>query len=76
MIYTHSYWKEFCQNCLEKEIHHSPTKGGDTELDKHYNLYKHTLALYTREFNEEAPLTIWENINTRFTKEHSFFQNL
>ncbi len=34
LTYTKSYWKDFCSNTLNREIHHNPTKGGDSEQQK------------------------------------------
>ncbi|MDA7921499.1 hypothetical protein N9B73_07065 [Verrucomicrobiales bacterium] len=31
LVYTQSYWKEFCEETLEHEINHGPTKGGAAE---------------------------------------------
>src|SRR5688572_3649708 len=28
LVYTHSYWEEFCGAVLGQPIHHGPTKGG------------------------------------------------
>ena len=28
LLYTHSYWDEFCDKVLKKRLHHSPSLGG------------------------------------------------
>lgn len=66
LIYTQSYWKEMCQDILKREIHHGPTKGGNTESEKYSDLYEKTLLLYQREFQREAPSDIWPSSSKRF----------
>ena len=31
LVYTHSYWDEFCQKVLQQPLHHVPTCGGERE---------------------------------------------
>jgi hypothetical protein len=45
LIYTQSYWLEFCTKVLKKEIHHGPTKGVE-ERSLFKDLYSSTLELY------------------------------
>jgi len=59
LTYTQDYWKVFCNQVLQQEIHHFPSKGGATEKQKHNNWYAQTLALYTTVFDEEPPADIW-----------------
>lgn len=59
LTYTQNYWKDFCGNTLQKEIHHHPSKGGAAEMDKHRNWYAETLALYKEVFDEEPPADVW-----------------
>lgn len=66
LTYTKSYWIDLCQNTLQKEIHHTPTKGGKAEQNKFENYYNYTLKLYETEFNQKPPLAIWENTTDRF----------
>lgn len=70
LTYTQSYWKDFCQNTLGKEIHHNPTKGGDAEKKKFSKCYDATFELYTQEFGEAPIASIWLNNKTRFTDIH------
>jgi hypothetical protein len=59
LLYTHSYWKEFCTLVLKREVHHGPTKGGIQERDKFTNWYSETLHHYLTKFNCHAPPDIW-----------------
>jgi len=34
LLYTRSYWTDFCQKTLGRQIHHGPTKGGKSEKEK------------------------------------------
>lgn len=69
LIYTQSYWKEFCAKILNQEIHHGPTKGVEQRGDfKDY--YSHTLALYQKTFNDKAPEDIWPGLTDRFKSIH------
>jgi hypothetical protein len=51
LTYTQSYWGNFCNNILEKELHHDPTKGGDQEFEKFEDWYEYTKILYEQEFD-------------------------
>ncbi|MBA4053389.1 MAG: hypothetical protein C0490_01630 [Marivirga sp.] len=68
LIYTNSYWKEFCGNILNREIHHGPTRGGQTEKIKYSNSYRSTFEQYRKVFQEEPPTDIWPDEKIRFTK--------
>ena len=70
MIYTKSYWIDFCRNTLEQEIHHNPTKGGSSEQTKFKDLYAHTFLLYHDKFQTPAPTNIWLNSEKRFSEIH------
>ena len=66
LLYTQSYWTDFCQNTLGKQIHHGPTKGGKAEGDKYNDLYEKTLQLYKTLFERNAPDDIWPPKEIRF----------
>lgn len=68
LTYTKSYWKDLCQNTLEKEIHHNPTKGGKKEREKYKNCYDATFTAYEAEFGTTPPQDIWPNNNSRFSQ--------
>lgn len=60
LLYTKSYWIDFCKATLGTDIHHNPSKGNE-ENGKHKNQYSDTLKLYKDRFNEEPPEDIWGN---------------
>jgi hypothetical protein len=66
LLYTHSYWKEFCATVLKREVHHGPTKGGKQEGDKFNDWYTKTLQTYTAIFSEAPPTDIWPPNEKRF----------
>ncbi len=68
LIYTKSYWDDFCNGVLGKPIHHNPTKGGKSEREKYGALYNRTLDSYRAFFNEEPPADIWQSEQVRFKK--------
>jgi len=68
MIYTQSYWEDFCQNTLGQPIHHNPTKGGQEERRKFWELYEDTKIFYQEKFGEKPPEDIWLPTQERFSK--------
>lgn len=70
LTYTRSYWIDFCQNTLNKELHHNPTKGGEKEGEKFNDYYTETLKLYLQKFNSEPPIEIWPENSKRFSDIH------
>jgi uncharacterized protein (TIGR04222 family) len=66
LLYTQSYWKEFCGEVLRQPLHHGPTKGGARERDKFNDWYARTLASYRAFFDEEPPADIWPAPVQRF----------
>lgn len=69
LLYTESYWIEFCQNTLEKTIHHGPTKGAEQRKD-FKNWYEETKKIYELEFNEIPPNDLWPTTEIRFKNIH------
>jgi hypothetical protein len=69
LIYTHSYWQDFCPNILQMDLHHSPTNGGQEEEYKYRNFYSKTLTSYEHFFQQQPPLDIWSNCDVRFEKD-------
>ena len=67
LTYTKSYWTDFCKNTLQKEIHHNPTKGGQSEADKFDNYYSLSKSLYKDKFGNSPPSDIWNDNKTRFS---------
>lgn len=68
LLYTQSYWDDFCENTVKRKIHHGPTKGGTTEKEKFTNWYEKTKALYLETFKTEAPKDIWPSSEIRFSE--------
>ena len=66
LLYTRSYWKEFCTEVLKREVHHGPTRGGPEERNKFNNWYSATLHHYRKNFNCEPPPDLWPPDNLRF----------
>lgn len=66
LLYTRSYWTEFCQNTLGREIHHGPTKGGTNEKEKFNDWYAKTKELYVTIFKKNPPTDIWPSSKVRF----------
>jgi len=66
LIYTRSYWEDFCQNILGTKIHHGPTKGGNQEKLKYRELYEGTKKKYLELFEKEPPADIWPSTENRF----------
>lgn len=58
LLYTKSYWIDFCKNTLGLNIHHNPSKGCE-ENEKIKNQYQNTLNQYRHLFGENPPEDIW-----------------
>jgi len=67
LTYTKSYWIEFCQDTLGKQIHHNPTKGGKEEAKKFNNYYSRLKDIYRYHFDKEPPADIWHTNEIRFS---------
>ena len=65
LLYTRSYWDEFCGQTLGQPLHHGPTKGGTGERSKYLKWYVDTLASY-RSFFGDPPQDIWPPPESRF----------
>ena len=66
LLYTQSYWIEFCKNTIHREIHHGPTKGGKKEGDKYTDWYNKTKQFYEQVFAQTPPDDIWPLDSIRF----------
>ena len=66
LIYTRSYWDDFCPNVLGRSLHHGPTRGGQQENEKYLDGYEKTLDSYERIFGYPAPIDIWSRPDRRF----------
>lgn len=67
LLYTHSYWDEFCGQVLHKPLHHSPSLGGRLEGLKYRHHYCQTLQIYERYFGTPPP-DIWHDPKLRSEK--------
>ncbi|MFB8792363.1 MAG: hypothetical protein U7123_26825 [Potamolinea sp.] len=73
LLYTRSYWEDFCLNVLPPtQLHHSPTQGGTKERSKFDDWYNKTLASYEVIFQESPPLDIWPPSHIRFGRDIHF----
>lgn len=59
LLYTTEYWKEFCPNILQRELHHFPNVGGIIDYKKHHDWYLETLVLYIQVFKQNPPAKFW-----------------
>ena len=66
LVYTRSYWKDFCDGVLGRAIHHDPTKGGDSQTRRFVGQYTRTCALYESEFGSAPPAAFWPSVADRF----------
>ncbi len=66
LVYTRSYWHDFCGQVLGQQVHHGPTKGGSSELAKYRDWYECTKASYWRLLGDEPPADIWPDAHIRF----------
>ncbi|BAV99678.1 TIGR04222 domain-containing membrane protein [Lysobacter enzymogenes] len=55
---TRDYWGRFCPQVLHRELHHTPSLGGQAEDARHQAQYRQTLASYQGFFDEPPPL-LW-----------------
>jgi len=59
LVYTRSYWDEFCGEALRTPLHHDPSRGGREEKLKFVDWYARTLRSYRTFFDENPPADIW-----------------
>ena len=59
LLYTRSYWQQFCGEALRIHLHHEPTQGGGDERSKFDAWYARTIASYRGFFGAEPPADIW-----------------
>lgn len=72
LLYTRSYWDEFCGEVLRTPLHHGPTRGGAAESAKYHDWYARTLESYGRLFGEPPPADIWPPARVRFGRDLRF----
>jgi hypothetical protein len=76
LTYTRSYWIDFCQGTIGKQIHHNPTKGGPEEAKKFNEYYTYLKNLYSLHFGSEPPADIWQPNDIRFSDTNFLRVNL
>jgi hypothetical protein len=59
ITFTQNY-AAFCEQMADKFIHHHPSKGGKSEINRHADWYKETLIAYIRHFDAPPPPDIWD----------------
>ncbi len=64
LLYTHSYWDDFCGKTLNRALHHSPSLGGKEEGLKYRYHYVQTLKIYQQYFGT-PPADIWNSPQLR-----------
>lgn len=69
LLYTHSYWIDFCQETLKCKIHHGPTKG-KVQQPLFKDQYQSTLDFYFEKFEINPPVDIWPKTEKRFKSIH------
>jgi uncharacterized protein (TIGR04222 family) len=67
LLYTRSYWDDFCRNVLQIPLHHNPSLGGCKERAKFYHQYDRTLASYEFFFGQSPPTDIWSPAKVQFS---------
>jgi hypothetical protein len=67
LLYTISYWKRFCGDVLDMELHHFPSRGDSVEDEKFRDCYARTIANYERYFGESPPPDIWPDPESQIT---------
>ena len=58
ILYTQSYWNDFCGQLLGRQIHHTPGLGGEAEGRKYYQQCANAIARYQQYFGT-PPADIW-----------------
>lgn len=72
LLYSRSYWEDFCPNILKTPFHHGPTRGGAKEGAKFHGWYSETLKSYEAIFGETPPPDIWPAAKDRFRHAAAF----
>jgi uncharacterized protein (TIGR04222 family) len=58
MTDTRDYWLRFCPQVLKRDLHHTPSLGGQVEDSRHQQQYRDTLDSY-RSYFDEPPAALW-----------------
>ncbi len=66
LVYTRSYWIDFCVGVLRRQIHHEPTRGGAAQAHLFVDQYAATCSRYEQEFGCAPPAEFWPPVSERF----------
>ncbi|MEW8586742.1 MAG: hypothetical protein AB2531_13340, partial [Candidatus Thiodiazotropha sp.] len=72
LTYTRSYWDGLCNGILGVELHHLPTRGGNSEQQRFRDQYAFTLERYRETFKRPPPADIWPSVDKRFDAVESY----
>ena len=72
LVYTRSYWDEFCSKVLHTPLHHEPGRGGEKEVAKFDDWYARTLASYAKFFGEGPPADVWLTVLEKAARREEF----
>ena len=62
---TRSY-QRLCDEVLGRFLHHTESKGGSDELQRHRDMYRFTLSAYESSFGPPSAPEIWPGVEQRF----------
>ena len=65
LLYSESYWEDFCPNVLGRRLQHCPARGGGQERATFHHFYRATIDSY-RQYFGEPPLDLWPPADIRF----------
>jgi uncharacterized protein (TIGR04222 family) len=68
LVFSETYWNDFCPRVLGRPLHHQPTRGGQEERDRFLHLYRATIHTYRQHFGE-PPLDLWPPAEVRFGRD-------
>jgi len=68
LLFTDTYWNDFCPRVLGRPLHHHPAKGGREERERFHHLYLATLATY-QSFFGRPPVDLWPPADVRFGRD-------
>ena len=59
LMYTQSYWMEFCRGIFGTPIHHSLTSDDDINYEEEAAIYSQLTKVYQQYFDTPPPKSIW-----------------
>ncbi|MEL6350713.1 MAG: hypothetical protein AAFR58_03015 [Cyanobacteria bacterium J06627_28] len=72
ILYTQSYWNDFCGQLLKRQIHHTPGRGIESDATSYYHQCAQALTLYQQYFGTPPPADIWSE--PQYTVERPSYQ--